>query len=64
MNDITTCPECDRELGVPTKRCENCGWDGMNEGDYHSGPYGYSPGTAYSDTQYGSGFDQDEEWNR
>ena len=34
----------------------------MNEGDYHSGPAGYSPNTAYPETQYGSGFDQDAEW--
>ena len=33
--------------------------DGMNEGDYHSGPAGYSPMTAYPDTQYGSGLDED-----
>ena len=26
----------------------------MNEGDFHSGPEGYSPGTAYPDTFYGS----------
>jgi hypothetical protein len=38
--------------------------DGMNEGDFHSGPDGYSPNTAYPETQYGSGFDEDEEWNR
>ncbi len=25
----------------------------MNEGDYHSGPHGYSPNTAYPDTEYG-----------
>jgi len=37
--------------------------DGMNEGDIHSGPYGYSPGTAYPETQYGSGFNPDAEWN-
>jgi hypothetical protein len=30
----------------------------MNEGDVHSGPAGYSPGTAYPETQYGSGFDE------
>ncbi|MCF8529208.1 MAG: hypothetical protein K9G13_03710 [Aquiluna sp.] len=35
----------------------------MDEGDYHSGPYGYSPNTAYPETQYGSGFDEDAEWN-
>ena len=30
---------------------------GMNEGDYHSGPHGYSPNTAYPDTEYG-----DHDW--
>ena len=35
----------------------------MNEGDFHSGPEGYSPNTAYPETQYGSGFDEDAEWN-
>jgi len=64
MEKPDKCPECDGTLDVVTSRCEDCGWDGMNEGDYHSGPYGYSPGTAYPHTQYGSGFDEDEEWNR
>lgn len=36
--------------------------DGMNEGDIHSGPYGYSPNTAYPQTQYGSLFNEDAEW--
>jgi hypothetical protein len=27
----------------------------MDQGDYHSGPEGYSPNTAYPDTYYGSG---------
>jgi hypothetical protein len=27
--------------------------DGMNEGDFHSGPGGYEPGTAYPETHYG-----------
>jgi hypothetical protein len=35
----------------------------MNGGDFHSGPEGYSPNTAYPETQYGSGFDEDAEWN-
>ena len=35
----------------------------MNQGDFHSGPNGYSPNTAYPETQYGSGFDEDAEWN-
>lgn len=37
--------------------------DGMNEGDLHGGPFGYSPGTAYPETQYGSGFNPEAEWN-
>ena len=48
----------------PTTRDQGDMIDGMNEGDLHSGPYGYSPGTAYPETQYGSGFDPDAEWNR
>lgn len=36
--------------------------DGMNEGDIHSGPYGYSPNTPYPQTQYGSLFNDDAEW--
>ena len=28
---------------------------GMNQGDMHSGPEGYSPNTAYPETFYGSG---------
>lgn len=39
------------------------GGAGMNEGDYHSGPAGYSPMTAYPETQYGSGFDEDAAWH-
>ena len=35
----------------------------MNEGDIHSGPHGYSPNTAYTETQYGSRFDEEAEWN-
>lgn len=37
--------------------------DGMDEGDFHSGPAGYSPNTPYSQTQYGSGFDPSADWN-
>lgn len=36
---------------------------GHDEGDFHSGPEGYSPNTAYPDTQYGSAFDEEAEWN-
>ena len=37
--------------------------DGMNIGDYYNGPHGYSPMTGYPETQYGSGFNPDAEWN-
>ena len=33
--------------------------DGMNEGDFHSGPGGYEPNTAYPDSHYGE-FGRDE----
>ena len=35
----------------------------MNEGDFHSGPGGYTPNTAYPETYYGSAGqnDRDEE---
>jgi hypothetical protein len=59
-----TCPECEKPLDKSTSTCPSCGWDGMNEGDYHSGPHGYSPNTAYPETQYGSGFDEEAEWNQ
>jgi hypothetical protein len=35
----------------------------MDEGDIHSGPHGYSPNTAYTETQYGSRFDEEADWN-
>ena len=35
----------------------------MNEGDIHSGPHGYSPNTAYTETQYGSRFDEEADWD-
>ena len=64
VNDTDICPECETKLDALTSVCPICGWDGMNEGDYHSGPYGYSPNTAYPETQYGSGFDEEAEWNQ
>ena len=36
----------------------------MKEGDFHSGPEGYSPNTAYPDTFYGSGGHYEEDLNR
>ena len=38
--------------GIPSDDPKN---GGMNEGDFHSGPEGYSPNTGYPDTFYGSG---------
>ena len=35
----------------------------MDEGDIHSGPHGYSPNTPYTETQYGSRFDEEADWN-
>jgi hypothetical protein len=35
----------------------------MDEGDIHSGPHGYSPNNPYTETQYGSMFDEDADWN-
>lgn len=32
----------------------------MNDGDFHSGPEGYSPNTGYPDTFYGSGMEAEE----
>jgi len=58
------CPECLAVIVPGDTVCAVCGWVGMNEGDYHSGPAGYSPGTAYPETQYGSGFDEEAEWNQ
>ena len=36
----------------------------MNEGDFHSGPEGYSPNTAYPNTFYGSGGHDEGDFNR
>jgi len=59
------CEKC-RAPWVPGNDfCVQCGHVQMNEGDFHSGPGGYSPNTAYPNTFYGSGMDDDEEgeWN-
>ena len=58
------CPECEMDLDEVTSVCPECGWDQMTPGDHHSGPYGYTPGVGYLETQYGSGFDEGAEWNR
>lgn len=43
---------------LPTKTNQN-----MNEGDYHSGPEGYQPNTAYPDTHYGNIYNTEEDEN-
>lgn len=42
---------------------KTAGMTAEEEGNVHSGPHGYSPNTAYPETQYGSGFDPDAEWD-
>jgi hypothetical protein len=61
-------PKSTRETYMPPKQNKpqpptSAANTSINEGDFHSGPAGYSPNTAYQDTQYGSGFDEDAEWN-
>jgi predicted amidophosphoribosyltransferase len=57
------CPQCNAPWVSANDFCVQCGEPLMNEGDMHSGPYGYSPNTAYPETQYGSDFDEEAEWN-
>ena len=58
-------PKLTRETYIPPNQNKPHPTDStpMNEGGFHSGPAGYSPNTAYPETQYGSGFDEDAEWN-
>lgn len=56
-------PIIDGSHSAPKHPIQNKPIEKMDQGDYHSGPYGYSPNTAYPETQYGSGFDEDAEWN-
>ena len=64
MDSEKKCPECENELDPESGICEKCGFDGMIPGDQHSGPYGYTPGVGYQETQYGSGFDEEAAWYR
>ena len=65
MTGTDYCEECRAPWVSGNDFCVQCGYRIMNEGDFHSGPNGYSPNTAYPDTFYGSGMDDDEEdeWN-
>jgi hypothetical protein len=56
-------PIIDRPHSTPRHPIQNKPIEKMDQGDYHSGPHGYSPNTACPETQYGSGFDEDAEWN-
>lgn len=50
------------ESTQPTNAKNSSSSSAMNEGDFHSGPAGYSPNTPYVGTQYGSGFDEEADW--
>jgi hypothetical protein len=61
-----------RKIGnwSPPKSQPGAGWYSrsgtavkIDEGDFHSGPEGYSPNTGYPETQYGSNFDDGADWN-
>lgn len=41
------------QTNVPTTKNDSA--EVMNEGDFHSGPAGYSANTSYSETEYRSG---------
>jgi hypothetical protein len=60
-------PKSTRDTYIPPTQCRTQSPTTadtiMNQGDFHSGSAGYSPNTAYPDTQYGSGFDEVAEWN-
>jgi len=58
------CPQCNTPWVSGNDFCVGCGEPLMNEGDVHSGPHGYSPNTAYPETQYGSDFDEEAAWNQ
>ena len=48
-------------LGNASQASSNDDLDGMDEGDYHNGPGGYSAGSSYRDSYYGGGHDGDHE---
>jgi hypothetical protein len=50
-NTAATPPPHTKRQGGPDANGDHP--DGMNEGDFHSGPGGYEPGTAYPETHYG-----------
>ena len=48
-------------LGNASQVSSNDDLDGMDEGDYHNGPGGYSAGSSYRDSYYGGDHDEDHE---
>jgi hypothetical protein len=62
-DEIEYCEKCNAPWVSGNDFCVQCGHTIMNEGDVHSGPHGYSPNTAYPETQYGSDFDEEAERN-
>lgn len=62
--DRKYCEKCRAPWISGNDFCVQCGFTPMDEGNVHSGPGGYSPNTAYPNTWYGSGMDDEEdEWN-
>jgi len=62
-HEADCCPDCNAIWPKDQEKCTGCGFELMNDGDLHSGPGGYSPNTAYPETEYGSDFDEEAEWN-
>lgn len=50
----------DPSVYKPPFETNNDSGSGMNEGDFRSGPEGYSPNTAYPEAFYNSGESRDE----
>ena len=63
MGELQYCEKCRAPWVSGNDFCVQCGFTPMDEGDVHSGPHGYSPNTPYVETQYGSDFDEEAEWN-
>jgi hypothetical protein len=51
------------EQNEPTKTTNITLGSAVNEGDFHSGPEGYSPNTAYPETQNVPAFEEAADWN-
>jgi hypothetical protein len=63
MGELRYCKKCRAPWVSVNDFCVQCDFTPMDEGDVHSGPHGYSPNTPYVETQYGSDFDEEAEWN-